>query len=45
MKPAALSRWFWAAFTDAYEWVELPNVAGMATWASVDTQIRPPVDT
>ena len=32
MKPAALSRWFWAAFTDAYEWVELPNVAGMATW-------------
>jgi deoxyribodipyrimidine photolyase-related protein len=32
VKPAALSRWFWAAFTDAYEWVELPNVAGMATW-------------
>ncbi len=30
--PEALSRWFWAAFTDAYEWVELPNVAGMATW-------------
>ncbi len=30
--PAALSRWFWAAFTDAYEWVELPNVVGMATW-------------
>jgi deoxyribodipyrimidine photolyase-related protein len=27
-----LSRWFWAAFTDAYEWVELPNVVGMATW-------------
>lgn len=32
VEPAALSRWFWAAFTDAYEWVELPNVAGMATW-------------
>jgi deoxyribodipyrimidine photolyase-related protein len=32
VKPDALSRWFWAAFTDAYEWVELPNVAGMATW-------------
>ncbi len=32
VKPEALSRWFWAAFTDAYEWVELPNVAGMATW-------------
>ena len=30
--PAALSRWFWAAFTDAYEWVELPNVVGMATY-------------
>ncbi len=30
--PAALSRWFWSAFTDAYEWVELPNVVGMATW-------------
>jgi deoxyribodipyrimidine photolyase-related protein len=32
VKPEALSRWFWAAFTDAYEWVELPNVAGMGTW-------------
>jgi deoxyribodipyrimidine photolyase-related protein len=33
VEPAALSIWFWAAFTDAYEWVELPNVMGMATWA------------
>jgi deoxyribodipyrimidine photolyase-related protein len=32
VEPAALSRWFWSAFTDAYEWVELPNVMGMATW-------------
>lgn len=32
VEPAALSRWFWAAFTDAYEWVELPNVAGMGTF-------------
>ncbi len=32
VQPAALSRWFWAAFTDAYEWVELPNVVGMATF-------------
>ena len=31
VKPEALSRWYWAAFTDAYEWVELPNVAGMGT--------------
>jgi deoxyribodipyrimidine photolyase-related protein len=30
--PEALNRWFWAAFTDAYEWVTLPNVIGMATW-------------
>lgn len=32
VQPASLSRWFWSAFTDAYEWVELPNVAGMGTW-------------
>jgi len=32
VEPAALSTWFWAAFTDAYEWVQLPNVMGMATW-------------
>lgn len=27
--PRAVSHWFWAAFVDAYEWVELPNVVGM----------------
>jgi deoxyribodipyrimidine photolyase-related protein len=32
VEPAALSTWFWAGFTDAYEWVQLPNVMGMATW-------------
>ena len=32
VEPAALSRWYWSAFTDAYEWVELPNVMGMGTW-------------
>ncbi len=32
VKPEALSRWYWAGFTDAYEWVELPNVAGMGTF-------------
>lgn len=32
VEPAALSRWFWSAFTDAYEWVELPNVVAMGTW-------------
>ena len=31
--PRELNRWFWMAYTDAYEWVELPNVLGMSTFA------------
>lgn len=31
--PLRLSEWFWAGFTDAMEWVELPNVIGMGTHA------------
>jgi deoxyribodipyrimidine photolyase-related protein len=31
--PQALNQWFWFAYVDAYEWVELPNVLGMATFA------------
>ena len=31
--PRELNRWFWAAYADAYEWVELPNVLGMSTFA------------
>ena len=31
--PRELNRWFWFAYTDAYEWVELPNVLGMSTFA------------
>lgn len=31
--PRELNRWFWFAFADAYEWVELPNVLGMSTYA------------
>ncbi|HAN45863.1 MAG TPA: cryptochrome/photolyase family protein [Cyanobacteria bacterium UBA8156] len=31
--PRALNQWFYAAYADAYEWVELPNVLGMATYA------------
>jgi deoxyribodipyrimidine photolyase-related protein len=31
--PALLNNWFWFAYIDAYEWVELPNVLGMATFA------------
>jgi deoxyribodipyrimidine photolyase-related protein len=31
--PRELNRWFWFAFVDAYEWVELPNVLGMSSFA------------
>lgn len=31
--PRELNRWFWFAYIDAYEWVELPNVLGMSTFA------------
>ncbi len=31
--PLELNRWFWLAYVDAYEWVELPNVLGMSTYA------------
>jgi deoxyribodipyrimidine photolyase-related protein len=29
--PHELNKWFWFAYADAYEWVELPNVLGMST--------------
>ena len=31
--PRALNEWFWLGFIDAYEWVVLPNVLGMSTFA------------
>lgn len=31
--PRELNRWFWMAYMDAYEWVVLPNVLGMSTFA------------
>jgi deoxyribodipyrimidine photolyase-related protein len=31
--PRELNRWFWFSYMDAYEWVELPNVLGMSTFA------------
>lgn len=34
LEPRAVSHWFWAAFVDAYEWVELPNVVGMGLHAT-----------
>ncbi len=34
LNPRAVSHWFWAAFADAYEWVELPNVVGMGMFGT-----------
>lgn len=31
--PRELNRWFWLGYVDAYEWVVLPNVLGMSTFA------------
>lgn len=39
--PIALSRWFWAAFVDGFEWVELPNVHGMALYADTALTTKP----
>ena len=33
LDPAQVAQWFLAVYADAYEWVELPNVAGMALHA------------
>lgn len=34
LDPRPVSHWFWAAFVDAYEWVELPNVIGMGMFGT-----------
>ncbi|WP_445819032.1 cryptochrome/photolyase family protein [Aquabacterium sp. A3] len=34
VKPQAMADWFLAIYVDAVEWVELPNVAGMALYAN-----------
>ena len=41
VRPIELSHWFWAAFVDAYEWVELPNVHGMALAADTTFTTKP----
>lgn len=33
IKPAEICDWYLCVYTDAYEWVELPNTLGMATYA------------
>lgn len=34
VSPRELTDWFWAAYTDAYDWVVEPNVLGMGTFAA-----------
>ena len=41
VEPIELSHWFWAAFVDAYEWVQLPNVHGMALFADDTFTTKP----
>jgi deoxyribodipyrimidine photolyase-related protein len=41
VRPLELSHWFWAGFVDAYEWVELPNVHGMALYADPTFTTKP----
>jgi (6-4)DNA photolyase len=41
VEPLEISHWFWAGFVDAYEWVELPNVHGMALYADDTFTTKP----
>ena len=42
VSPRELTDWFWAAYTDAYDWVVEPNVLGMATFAAGDLMTTKP---
>ncbi|HEY1086132.1 MAG TPA: cryptochrome/photolyase family protein [Archangium sp.] len=41
LDPRPVSNWFWAAFADAYEWVELPNVVGMGMHGTAAFTTKP----
>ncbi len=41
INPQEVSHWFWAAFVDAFEWVELPNVASMALFSDTTFATKP----
>jgi deoxyribodipyrimidine photolyase-related protein len=42
VSPRELTDWFWAAYTDAYDWVVEPNVLAMATFAVGDLMTTKP---
>jgi len=42
VSPRELTDWFWAAYTDAFEWVVEPNVLGMATFGVGDIMTTKP---
>lgn len=41
VRPLEVSHWFWAAYVDAYEWVQLPNVHAMALFADGIATTKP----
>ena len=42
INPRELTDWFWAMFTDAYDWVVEPNVLAMGTYAVGDIMTTKP---
>jgi len=42
VSPRELTDWFWAAYTDAFDWVVEPNVLGMATFGAGDVMTTKP---
>jgi deoxyribodipyrimidine photolyase-related protein len=42
ISPRDLTDWFWAAYTDAYDWVVEPNVLGMGAFALGDLMTTKP---